>query len=133
MTEQARASAAASEARAALEEELRLEDDDAPFPWLGGFNAQLYWCLARFGLSDAGVKRRARSGFGPKRDLWVNEVSGRRCQGCACCCCARGGQQRRALEMDIAACMCGDASALFITLPQDGTVDFVDADAVGAE
>lgn len=88
VTEQARASAAASEARAALEEELRLDEDDAPFPWLGGFNAQLYWCLARFGLSEGGVKRRARAGFGPKRDVWVNE---------------------------------------------DGTVDFVDADAVGAE
>jgi hypothetical protein len=86
--ETARASAAA--AAAAAEDELRLEAEDAPFPWLGGWNAQLLWFLARFGQSSVGVERRKRQqrGFGPKRDIWWNE---------------------------------------------DGTVDFVDADAVVAD
>jgi hypothetical protein len=86
--QRARAAALAAEARAAEEEDALRLVDDAPFPWTGGFSAQLFWCLARFGLSEAGVKRRSRAGLGPKRDIWVNE---------------------------------------------DGTVDFVDADAVGAE
>jgi hypothetical protein len=65
--------AAAAAAAASEEEELRLEEEDAPFPWLGGWNAQLLWFLARFGQSSVGVERRTRRGLGPKRDIWINE------------------------------------------------------------